>query len=154
MKPPPLGFDIKCVLCLICSDNGLENSIISQCNRFGASCRAGWEYGRFVHKVQFICLLLQRIVVLCAGRSVNPCMPARSIEIVSSFFRDRPIYRADIWVLPIYRYRPRWPIWSASVGVDKTLLYHSRMQTICARKNNKPSQDSYLAATMLAGAFS
>jgi len=39
------------------------------------------------------------------------------------------------------------------VGVEKTLLYSSRMQTICARKQNEPSQDSYLAA-MSAGAFS
>jgi len=30
---------------------------------------------------------------------------------------------ADIWVLPIYLYRPKRPILSASVGVDKTLLY-------------------------------
>ena len=67
--------------------------------------------------------------------------------------RDRPIYRADIWVLPIYRYPPKWPILSASVGVDKMLLYSSRMQTTCKRKHNEPSQDSYLAAT-LAGAFS
>jgi len=35
---------------------------------------------------------------------------------------------------------------SASVGVDKTLLYTSRMQTTCARKHNEPSQHSYLAA--------
>jgi len=54
--------------------------------------------------------------------------------------RDRPIYRpgqylgfTDISV-------------SALVGVDK-------MQTTCARKHNKPSQDSYHVA-MLAGAFS
>jgi len=39
------------------------------------------------------------------------------------------------------------------VGVDKTLLYSSHMQTTCTRKRNEPSQDSYLAAT-LAGAFS
>jgi len=42
---------------------------------------------------------------------------------------------------------------TASVGVDKTLLYASRMQTTCARKHNEPSQDSYLAVT-LARAFS
>jgi len=66
---------------------------------------------------------------------------------------DRPIYQANIWVLPIYRYRPKLPIKLASVGVDKTLLYSSRMQTTCARKHNAPSQDSNLAA-MLAGAFS
>jgi len=42
---------------------------------------------------------------------------------------------------------------SASVGLDKTLLYSSHMQTTCARKHNEPNQDSYLAAT-LAGAFS
>jgi len=42
---------------------------------------------------------------------------------------------------------------SASGGVDKMLLYSSHMQTTCARKHNKPSQDSYLAATP-AGAFS
>jgi len=35
----------------------------------------------------------------------------------------------------------------------KKLLYSSRKQVTCARKHNKPSQDSYLAAT-LAGAFS
>jgi len=39
------------------------------------------------------------------------------------------------------------------VGIDKTLLYSSPMQTTCARKYNKANQDSYLAAT-LAGAFS
>jgi len=63
------------------------------------------------------------------------------------------MYRADIWVSPMYRYRPKRPILSASVGVDETLLYSSRIQTTCARKHNKPSQDSYLAAT-LSGAFS
>jgi len=42
---------------------------------------------------------------------------------------------------------------SASVGFDKTPLYFSRMQTACASKHNKPSQDSYLAATQ-AGALS
>jgi len=46
-------------------------------------------------------------------------------------------------------------IWAktASVGVDKTLLYSPCMQTTCARKCNEPRQDSYLAAT-LAGVFS
>ena len=67
--------------------------------------------------------------------------------------RDRPIYRADIWVLPIYRYWPKRPILSPSVGVDKTLLYSSRIQTTSVRKHNDPSQDSYLAGP-LAGAFS
>jgi len=66
---------------------------------------------------------------------------------------DRYIGLADICVLPIYRYRPNWPILSASVGVDKTLLYSSRMQTTCARTHKESSQDSYLAA-MLAGGFS
>jgi len=42
---------------------------------------------------------------------------------------------------------------SASVGVDKTLLYSSCMQTAYASKHNEPCQDSYLAAT-LASAFS
>ena len=42
------------------------------------------------------------------------------------------IYRADIWILPIYRYQL---ILSASVGVDK-------MQTTCARKYNEPSQEN------------
>jgi len=50
-------------------------------------------------------------------------------------------------------YRPRRPILSASVGVGETLLYSSRIQTTCLRKHNKPSQWSYLAATV-AGAFS
>jgi len=72
-------------------------------------------------------------------------------------FLDRYIGLADIWangwVLPIYGYRPDWPILSASIGVDKMLLYSSRMQTTCTRKHNEPSQDSYLAAT-LAGVFS
>jgi len=45
------------------------------------------------------------------------------------------------------------PILSASAGVDKTLLYSSRMQKTCTRKHNKPSQDSHFATT-LAGAFS
>ena len=57
------------------------------------------------------------------------------------------------WVLPIYLYRPKRPILSASVGVDKTLLYSSHIQTICARKHNEVSQDDYLTAT-LAGAVS
>jgi len=30
-----------------------------------------------------------------------------------------PIYQADIWVLPIYRYRPNWLILSASVVLTK-----------------------------------
>ena len=52
---------------------------------------------------------------------------------------------ADIWVLPTYRYRPKRPILSASVRVDKTLLYSTRIQTICARKHNEASLDSYLS---------
>jgi len=64
-----------------------------------------------------------------------------------SAIRDvRCIGQADIWVLPIYWYQPKWPLLSASVGVDKT-------QITCARKHNEPRRDSYLAA-MLAGAFS
>jgi len=59
----------------------------------------------------------------------------------------------NILILPIYRYRPKQPILLASVGVDKTLLYSSRIQTTCARKHNEESQDSYLTAT-LAGAVS
>jgi len=57
----------------------------------------------------------------------------------------------DIWVLLIYRYRPKRPILSASIGVDKTLLYSTRIQTTCARKHSEPSLDSYLT-TMLASA--
>jgi len=60
---------------------------------------------------------------------------------------------ADIWVLPMYRYQPKRLILSASVGLDKTLLYFSSMQTTCTRKHNEVSQDSYLAVT-LACAFS
>jgi len=55
--------------------------------------------------------------------------------------------------ISIYRYRPKRPILSASVGVDKTLLYSSRIQTTCARKHNEASRDSYLTTT-LAGAVS
>jgi len=55
---------------------------------------------------------------------------------------------ADIWVSPIYQYRPK-----RLIGVDKTLLYSSRIQTTCARKHNEASQDSYLATT-LAGVVS
>jgi len=53
--------------------------------------------------------------------------------------RDRPI-----WVLPIYRYRPKRTILSASIGVGRTLLYSSLNQTTCARKHNEASQDSIL----------
>jgi len=49
-----------------------------------------------------------------------------------------------MWVSPIYRYQPKRPILSASVGVTKTLIYSSRIQTTCARKQNEPSQDSTL----------
>jgi len=42
---------------------------------------------------------------------------------------------------------------SASVGVDKTQLYSSCIQTTCTGKHSKLSQDSYLAA-MLSDAFS
>jgi len=55
---------------------------------------------------------------------------------------------ADIWILRIYLYRPRRLILSASVGVDKTLLYSSRIHTICARKDNEACQDSYLTARL------
>jgi len=41
--------------------------------------------------------------------------------------RDRPMYWAKIWVLPIYGYQP---ILSASVDVDK-------MQTTCASTTNQ-----------------
>jgi len=40
-----------------------------------------------------------------------------------------------------------------TVGVDKMLLYSSRIQTTCARKHNEASLKSYFAAT-LADAFS
>jgi len=66
------------------------------------------------------------------------------------FCRDQPIYQpsADIWVLQIYRYQPKRPILSASVGADKTLLYSSGIQTICTWKHNEASQDNYLTATL------
>jgi len=44
-------------------------------------------------------------------------------------------------------------ILSASQGVDKIMLYSSRMQTTCTRKHNEPSQDSS-PVTTLAGGFS
>jgi len=61
--------------------------------------------------------------------------------------RDRPIFG-------FYQYIGigRFLIKSASVGVDKMLLYSSCIQRTWARKHNEPSQDRYLAA-MLAGAF-
>jgi len=62
--------------------------------------------------------------------------------------RDRPTYQADIWGSLIYWYRPKQLILSSSVGVDKTLLYSSCIQTACARKHNKPSQDSDIATTL------
>jgi len=77
----------------------------------------------------------------------------KSIALFYVMIRDRLIYRGDIWVLPIYQYQPKQPILSASVSVDKMLLYSSCMQTTCTRKHNEPSQDSYLVA-MPAGAFS
>jgi len=46
----------------------------------------------------------------------------------------------NIWVLPIYRYRPKWPILSAFVVFDKMLLYPSCIQTTCARKHNEARQ--------------
>jgi len=56
---------------------------------------------------------------------------------------------ADIWVLPIYRYQPQRSILSASVGVNRTLLHSSRIQTTCARKHNEASQQlSYSNASM------
>jgi len=67
--------------------------------------------------------------------------------------RDQPIYRL---IFGFYRYigigqnnRFYWP----PLGVDKTLLYSSCIQTTCARKHNEASQDSYFTAT-LAGAVS
>jgi len=56
-------------------------------------------------------------------------------------------------VLPTNRYQPRRPILSASIGVSKTLVYSSRIQTTCTRKHNEASQGSYLTTT-LAGAVS
>jgi len=76
-------------------------------------------------------------------------MQAHLLETTTVLSRDRPIYRANIWVLLIYRHQQL----SDSVGVDKTLLYSPRIQTTYARKHNEPSKYSYLAAT-LAGAFS
>jgi len=46
-----------------------------------------------------------------------------------------------------------WLILSALVGVDKMLLYSSRIQTTCTRKYSKTSQDSYFLA-MLTEKFS
>jgi len=57
---------------------------------------------------------------------------------------DKLRYRTDIW-----QYQPKHNILTTLVGVGKTLLYSSCIQT--TRKHNK--QDSYLAA-MLAYAFS
>jgi len=45
----------------------------------------------------------------------------------------------------MHRYWLKQPILSASVGVDKMLLYYSCILTTCARKHNEASQDSYLA---------
>jgi len=50
---------------------------------------------------------------------------------------DRYISLADIWFSSIYWYWPKWPILSASVGVDKTLIYSSCIQTTCGRKHNQ-----------------
>jgi len=66
--------------------------------------------------------------------------------------RDRLIYWLG-WYIGQYLGFTDISILSVSVGVDKMLLYSSRMQTIYTKKHNEPSQDSYLAA-MLAGAFS
>jgi len=80
-----------------------------------------------------------------------------SIALDFIIFTDRPIFRPGRYLgfidMSVSAGRPKQPILSAPVGVDKTLLYPSRIQTTCARKHNEPSQDSYLAAT-LAGAFS
>jgi len=66
----------------------------------------------------------------------NPCKGHDSKNIS---FRDCPIYRPqvdildDISVLPIYRHWSKQLVLSAVVGVDKTLLYSSCIQTTCAR---------------------
>jgi len=55
--------------------------------------------------------------------------------------RDQPIYQPGRWpIFGFYRYigigQNSW----FSVGVDKTLLYSSCIQTTCARKHNEASQ--------------
>jgi len=47
------------------------------------------------------------------------------------------MYQAIFGFLPIYQYRPKQSILSASVGVDKMLLYSSHIQTTCARSTMK-----------------
>jgi len=59
------------------------------------------------------------------------------------------IFRANFF-LPPSKMPSRTPM---SIGVDKTLLYSSRIQTTCARKHNEASRDSYLTIT-LTGAVS
>ena len=51
--------------------------------------------------------------------------------------RDQPIYRPGRYIGPYLDFTDT-PV-SASVGVDKTLLYSSRIQTTCARKHNEAS---------------
>ena len=81
----------------------------------------------------------------CNLCTVEACVDEVVSHCIMVITRDR--LGRYIWVLLMYWYRPNWPIKSASVGVDRTLLYSSCTQTTCARKHNKPSQDSRLAAT-------
>jgi len=60
--------------------------------------------------------------------------------------RDRPIYRPGRYISQYLDFTDISV--SAPVGVDKTLLYSSRIQTTCARKHDKASQDSYLTARL------
>ena len=62
------------------------------------------------------------------------------LHLAARIVNDRKQRSADICVLPIYRYRPKYPILSTSVAVDKTLLYSSHIQTTCAREHNQASQ--------------
>jgi len=68
--------------------------------------------------------------------------------------RDRWIYRADIWVLLIYRYRPKWPILSALLGVDKTLSYSFLTHSDNLRKKAQRNKSRQFLVAMLTGLFS
>ena len=86
----------------------------------------------YIHNTLLCCILVMSLLLRHINSNIITCFVA-------------------ILKLEIDRYIGRYLGFtniSASIGVDKTLLYSSRIQTTCARKHNKASQDSYLTTTL------
>jgi len=84
---------------------------------------------------------------------VNPLHPEMDVKIGAGTLLAITRQPRELFKLEINRYIGRYLgftdiLVSASIGVDKTLIYSSLIQATCARKYNEASQDSYLTTTL------